>query len=146
MDDLDNYALEQAKVEVDQTRSWPTKILAFYSAINAVLVAAYVAASGAHPLLLSTGIRVTITVVISVLLIWAVALLIRNHLSYLRYRNMQIRFQRANEDELKKRFPVPDDWFKENQVCITTRWQGWSFYAYLALLVTAAALLGVWAK
>jgi hypothetical protein len=32
MDDLEKYILEQAKIEVDYTRSWPNKLLAFYVA------------------------------------------------------------------------------------------------------------------
>lgn len=40
MEDLDKYVLEQAKIEVEHTRSWPKKILAFYVAINAGVVSA----------------------------------------------------------------------------------------------------------
>ena len=32
------HILEQAKIEVEHTRSWPTKILAFYVATNAGIV------------------------------------------------------------------------------------------------------------
>src|SRR5436189_6457568 len=38
LNDVEKHVLEQAKIEVDHTRSWPPKILAFYVAINLSLV------------------------------------------------------------------------------------------------------------
>ncbi len=146
MDDLDKYVLEQAKIEVEHTRSWPTKILAFYVAIIAGIVTAVfsITSRAQSPLYVPWCIKVLLTVAIAVLLLWAFVLLQKNHRSYLRYRNMQIRFQKSNQEELQKRFTPPPEWFLENEVSLETRGLGWAFYFYLIVLVTALGLTGIW--
>lgn len=99
MDDLDKYVLEQAKTEVEHTRSWPTKILAFYVAINVGIVTALFAITdrSINRLHVPCWVKILITIVILGLLAWAFVLLKKNHTSYLRYRNIQVRFQQANQ-------------------------------------------------
>ena len=82
MEDLEKYVLEQAKTEVEHTRSWPTKILAFYVAINAGVVTALFAITGrsTNPLSVPCWVKTIITVAILVLLAWAYYLLQKNHL------------------------------------------------------------------
>jgi hypothetical protein len=41
--DAQKYIIEQAKIEVEHTRSWPTKVMAFYVAINFGLVGSLIA-------------------------------------------------------------------------------------------------------
>jgi len=146
VDDLDKYILEQVKIEVEHTRSWPTKILAFYVAINAGIVTALFTITGrsANTLHVPCFAKVLITVAILGLLVWAAVLLQKNHKTYLRHRNIQVQFQKANSEEIKKRFTVPDDWFLDNELSLSTRGWGWSFYFYIMLLVTVFGLAGVW--
>lgn len=146
MEELEKYVLEQAKIEVEHTRSWPTKILAFYVTINAGVVSALFAITGrsVNAFYVPCFAKTLITAAILGLLAWAFALLQKNHKSYLRHRNIQIQFQQVNKKKIQNRFTVPAEWFSGNEVNIATRWQGWSFYFYLMVLVTALGLTGVW--
>lgn len=146
MDDLERYILEQAKIEVEYTRSWPNKLLAFYVAINFGLAGSLLAlASQEDPVKISDCGALLITLGIASLLVWTVSLLVRNHLSYLQYRNIQIQFQKVNlEKTHKKKFLLPDNWFKLNKINIFVRGQGWMFYFFTTVLVAAIAVSAVW--
>lgn len=147
MDDLDKYVLEQAKIEVEHTRSWPTKVLAFYVAINAAVVTGLFSLASRVPsaITLSSTEKVRLTVVLVVLAVWSCYLLVKNHYSYLAHRNIQIKYQKANREDLEKRgYPLPRDWFIENELSLRTRLQGWGFYAFLVACVAALGILGVW--
>ena len=146
VDDLDKFVLEQAKIEVEHTRSWPTKILAFYVAINAGVVTTLFAITGrsVNPLSVPWWAKAVITAAILFLLVWALYLLQKNHKTYLQYRKLQVQFQQANKLETEKRFSVPPEWFRDIEVSLGTRWQGWSFYFYLVVLVGAFGIAGVW--
>ena len=145
-DNLEKYVLEQAKTEVEQARSWPTKILAFYVAINAGVVTALFAITGraTNPLSVPCWVKAIITVAILVLMAWAFYLLQKNHKTYLGHRKLQVQYQQANKLEIEKRFTVPLEWFNDIEVRLITRWQGWSFYFYLVVLVAAFGITGVW--
>jgi len=145
VDDIDKYVLEQAKIEIEQTRSWPTKILAFYVAINAGTVTALFSLAGRSSALHApVFIRVLLTIAVVVLSIWALALLVKNHRSYLRYREIQVQFQIANADTIKSKFSVPPEWLLPVTQRVTTRGLGWTFYAYLVFLVAALGITGIW--
>ena len=146
MDDLEKYILEQAKTEVEHTRSWPTKILAFYVAINAGIVTTLFTITGrsVNPLSVPCWAKAVITVAILCLLAWAYYLLQKNHKTYLLHRKIQVQFQQANKLEIEKLFTVPHEWFHDIEVSLGTRWQGWSFYLYLVVLVAALGIAGVW--
>ncbi len=145
MNDLDKYVLEQAKIEVEHTRSWPTKILAFYVAINAGLVTTLFAlAARSSPLIAPCWVKTIITVAILCLLAWVFYLLLKNHRTYLAHRKLQVQFQKANKAEIEKQFTPPSEWFADIDVRLGTRWQGWSFYLYLVVLVSVFSIAGVW--
>jgi hypothetical protein len=146
VDELDKYVLEQAKIEVEHTRSWPTKILAFYVAINVGIVTTLFALTGraTNPLLIPCWVKTVITVAILVLMVWAFYLLQKNHKTYLAHRKLQMQFQQANKPKLEKRFAAPQEWFKDIEVSLGVRWQDWSFYLYLVVLVAAFGIAGVW--
>jgi|GEM_PF-3343504 len=146
MSDLEKYVLEQAKIEVEHTRSWPTKILAFYVAINAGLVTTLFALAGraSNPLTTPCWVKTIITVSVLCLLAWAFYLLQKNHRTYLAHRKLQVQFQQANKAEIEKQFAPPPEWFADVDVRLGTRWQGWSFYFYLVLLVSTFSIVGVW--
>lgn len=146
MSDIEKYVLEQAKIEVEHTRSWPTKILAFYVAINAGLVTTLFALAGrtSNPLTAPCWVKTIITVTVLGQLSWAFYLLQKNHRTYLAHRKLQVQFQQANKAEIEKQFAPPPEWFADIDVRLGARWQGWSFYFYLVVLVSAFSIVGVW--
>lgn len=145
VDDLDKYVLEQAKIEVEHTRSWPTKILAFYLATNVAIVTGLFTLAGrtARSVVATSGARTVLAGAVCALAVWALILLGRNHCSYLRYRNLQIRFQKANAFQLNQRYSTSSDWLQENAVDLHTRWVGWGFYALLVVVITVLSLAGI---
>jgi hypothetical protein len=146
MEELDKYVLEQAKIEVEHTRSGPTKVLAFHIAINAGAVSTLFSwssrSSSSAPV--PEAIKCAITLALFALLVWVVALIGKNHISYLRYRNLQVQFQKRNSETLEGAFSLPPGWLAENVVSLLTRLSGWDFYAYVAGLVAALGIAGVW--
>jgi hypothetical protein len=146
MDDLDKDVLEQAKTEVEHTRSWPTKILAFYIALNAGVVTTLLTLSGrtTNPVYVPTFAKLLLSVAVLGLLIWAWLLLVKNHRSYLQHRNLQIKVQMDNAATLKEKYPIPTQWLSLQEVNLSTRWLGWSFYLYLLIVVAILGLTGIW--
>jgi high-affinity Fe2+/Pb2+ permease len=148
MDDLEKHVLEQAKIEVEHTRSWPTKILAFYVAINAAVVTGLFTLAGRSSNARQVPEQVKLGLVIAVLglAVWACALLVKNHKNYLRNRNLQVHFQKANAAKLTETFPIPADWLVPNEIRLQTRWEGWTFYASLIVFVAALGVAGICAS
>lgn len=146
MDELEKYILEHAKIEVEYTRSWPNKLLAFYVAINFGLAGSLLAlANQKDANKISDCGALLITLGIAGFFIWTISLLVRNHLSYLRYRNIQIQFQKDNlEKTYKEKFSLPDNWFKLNVINIFERCQGWMFYFFTTVFVAAITVFAVW--
>ena len=71
-------------------------------------------------------------------------MLVKNHRSYLRHRNVQIQFQRKYQESIKKEFEVPDDWFVLNEIRLAVRPRGWAFYLFIIVLVFGLAVWGIW--
>jgi hypothetical protein len=145
-DEVMKYVLEQAKIEVEHTRSWPTKVMAFYVAINFGIVGSLFAAAGRSPSIQAhVCLKYVISAVLVVIACWVLALLKKNHFSYLRYRNIQVQFQRENLEVFREELSLPRDWFIENEISLSTRASGWGFYACIVVIVVSLALLGIWA-
>ena len=147
IEDLDKYILEQAKIEVEYTRSWPNKLLAFYVAINfGVAGSLLTLATREKPVHVPPCGNILITLVALAFFVWTVTLLIRNHLSYLRHRNLQIKFQIDHSEEINKRkYEPPEDWFQLNEISIfKCRRLGWVFYFFTTVLVTALTIMAIW--
>lgn len=144
--DLEKYLLEQAKIEVEHTRSWPTKVMAFYVTINFGLLASILAAvrSSSGQIRVPYCVKLIITLAIAGLFAWAASLLIKNHRSYLRHRNIQIQFQRKHFEEHKDSYALPPDWFIPNEISLSVRALGWGFYFYIMVVVTALTVAGIW--
>lgn len=143
-DDL-KYILEQAKIEIEQTRSWPTKIMAFYVAINFGLIGSLIALKKDDILpAVPCWVKNVTTVLVLWLSCWVVLLLWKNHKNYLTYRNVQIRFQNKNIIGLKGEYELPDDWFKLNKIRPWRRSLGWGFYFYIVLMITMLTIAGIW--
>jgi hypothetical protein len=147
MDDLEKYILEQANIEVEYTRSWPNKLLAFYVAINFGLAGSFLAFASRDkgPATVPVCAKTLITIGIAILFFWTMWLLIKNHLSYLDYRNVQIKFQKKHlEKAHKDEFLLPKNWFELNVRNIFVRGQGWGYYGFITVLVTAITMAVVW--
>ena len=142
-EDLEKYLLEQAKIEVEHTRSWPAKIMAFYITINLGMLVSFVTATH-NKVSVSECARLIVTVLITALFFWASKLLMRNHLSYLKHRNIQIRYQKRNFANHEDESLLPQDWFIPNEVSVFTRWHGWGFYFFIMVLVTGLAVSNIW--
>jgi hypothetical protein len=143
--DLQKYIQEQAKVEVEHTRSWPTKVMAFYIAIHFGLVGSLIALQkDGSPFTLPCWIKVFFTLLIFILSGWVVYVLIRNHINYLTYRNLQVKFQKRHLESFKENYGIPTDWFKANEVRLSKRFLGWGFYLYIVFMVTLLVVLGIW--
>lgn len=135
---LENYILEQAKIEVEHTRSWPTKVMAFYVAINFGLIGSLLTIKRELPEhTVDSRIMVFFFICYVVLAGWVVFLLIKNHQNYLRYRNIQVAFQKIYlEKNYKELYGLPDIWFEKNKISITHRFWGWGFYLYIVFMIT----------
>lgn len=141
-DYVQNYILEQAKIEVENTRTWPTKVMGFYVAINFGLVASLIALQkDVSSFTLPCWSKVLLALLIFSLSIWVGVILGRNHLNYLKYRNLQINFQILHLKSLKEKYGLPEEWFKVNEVSLFWRFLGWGFYLYIVIMIT----LLVWA-
>jgi len=143
--EIEKHVLDQAKIEIEHTRSWPTKILAFYVAIIAgVLTTVISLSSRTPPVVLSGGAKLLLAFAILCMAVWVLFLLGKNHRSYLRHRNLQVQFQVAHAAELKEHFETPPEWLVPYKVSLTTRWSGWGFFAFLVCLVAALGVTSVW--
>jgi len=143
--DIYKYVLSQAALEVEYNRSWPTKIMAFYIAINFGLMTALIAlgndfSSFPQPCVAKT----VITIAFLILASWVLSVLWNNHRNYLLYRNLQIFNQKKFLEKRKEEFGLPDDWFKSIEVRASSRFFGWGVYAYIVLMTTALVLAGMW--
>ena len=144
VNEKERYIVEQARIEVEHTRSWPTKIMAFYVAINFGLVGSLIALQKiCSSFYLPIWLKVIITFLILLLAGWVVFLLAWNHKNYLTYRNLQVKFQEKNLKECTD-YKLPAEWFERNEVCILTRLHGWGFYFYIVLMVTFLVVTGIW--
>jgi hypothetical protein len=143
-EELLKYILDQAKTEVEHTRSWPTKIMAFYVTINFGIVWALLSLTGrTHPFEVPCSAKLFITFFVVWLFVWAAFVLGENHLSYLRHRNIQIRFQIEQLEKHKDKYAMPQDWFSLNEISLFVR-KGWWFYLYLIFLVLVLTIAGIW--
>lgn len=143
--DIQKYVLDQAKIEIEHARSWPTKAMAFYVAINFGLVGASIAlknkgSSFAFPCVTKT----MITILFLILAYWVMRVLWNTHKNYLTYRNLQIRLQQIFLANRKEEFGLPDDWFRPNEVRASTRLLGWGLYVYIVAMITGLAIAGLW--
>jgi len=143
--DIQKYVLDQAKIEVEHTRSWPTKVMAFYVAINFGLVGALIALENKYSsFALPCGTKTIITIAFLILAYWVMRVLWNNHKNYLMYRNLQIFHQQKILANRKEELGLPDDWFRPNQVRASTRFLGWGLYAYIVVMITALVIAGIW--
>ena len=143
--DIQKYILDQAKIEIEHTRSWPTKVMAFYVAINFGLVSALIVLENKNSsFALPCGTKTIVTITVLILASWVIWVLWNNHTNYLRSRNLQIFQQQKILANRKEEFGLPDDWFRFNEVRASTRFLGWGLYVYIVVMITAFVIAGIW--
>ena len=142
--DIQKYVLAQASAEVEHYRSWSTKILAFYIAINFGIATALIALRSDICSVESCNAKPVIAVAALILAVWTLGVLWRNHRNYLKYRNLQVFNQKKLLEKRREEFGIPDDWFKPLKICASTRFWGWSFYAFIVVMTTALLIVGMW--
>lgn len=146
--DIEQYVLEQAKVEIEHTRSWPNKILAFYVALNIGLVTILFALTSQRVsvYVCTCWFKSILTNAAFITFVWILFLLMKNHKSYLAYRQIQVQFQKARKTDMRGFSSLPPEWFADIDVKLSTRWQGWGFYAVIVCFVFFLSLVGIWAR
>jgi hypothetical protein len=143
--DIQKFVLSQAAAEVEYNRSWPTKIMAFYIAINFGIATALITLRNDFCSLGSSCIaKAIITILLLILAAWTLRVLWRNHKNYLNYRNLQIFNQKKILEKKKDDFGVLDDWFVPLKERALTRFFGWGFYAYIVVMTSALVIVGMW--
>ena len=144
LDDKAKYILEQANIEVEHTRSWPTKVMVFYVAINAGVVTAILTIAGRVDLF-SLEWKYTIWLAICIIYLWfsIIKIFMNNHKNYLKYRNIQVQIQKKFIKpycEIQN-IKVPQEWFIPVEEELHVRSPGWMFYASMSTIVMAATIL-----
>jgi hypothetical protein len=142
--DIQKLVLAQATTEVEHNRSWPTRIMAFYIAINFGIATALIALRSDICSLESCVAKPVITIAVIILAAWTLKILWSNHRNYLKYRNLQIFNQKKFLETRKDEFGIPDDWFMPLENRASNRFFGWGFYAYIVVMTTALLIVGMW--
>lgn len=126
--DKEKFIYDKVLDELNRSRDWPIKVMTFSTAI-------YLALIGLTQIdnisLSPSGIKVIIMFLFMfwILTIWIIR---RQHLNYLKYRNIQIRLQKKMGIYKMQNDSVdifPEEWQKEKPVKVTTGFQGMFFYA-----------------
>lgn len=143
----ENYILEQAKIEIEHTRSWPTKVMAFFVAIHFGIVGAVIGLRKSNGIFSNFPCPVKTVLILFIVIFsgWVIHALVKNHLNYLRYRNIQIKLQSKKLEKSRKEFNLPDDWFRENSINLFTRFLGWGFYGFLVVSLSTLVIAVIWA-
>lgn len=137
--DKEKFIYDKVLDELNRSRDWPIKVMTFSTAI-------YLALIGLTQIdnisLSPTGIKVIIMFLFMfwILTIWIIR---RQHLNYLKYRNIQIRLQKKMGIYKMQNDSVdifPEEWQKEKAVKVTTGFQGMFFYA---LYITTVFVISV---
>jgi hypothetical protein len=142
--DIQKLVLAQASTEVEHNRSWLTKIMAFYIAINFGIATALIALRSDICSLESCVAKPVITIAVLILAVWTLGILWRNHRNYLKYRNLQVFNQKKLLEKRRDEFGIPDDWLAPLENRASNRFFGWGFYAYIVVMTTALLIAGMW--
>jgi len=131
--------------ELNRGRDWPIKIMAFASA-------AYLALFGLIKFdKNATGFSCTVKILFTVLLIGflglTIKIIITQHLNYLKYRDIQIKIQKAMriyEWHIDGENIFPSTWKNSIKISVFSGFFGWFFYASYLTLVTIITLCLIW--
>ena len=129
--------------ELNRSRDWPIKIMAFASAAYLALFSIL----KFDPTHIALSFRIKILVISLLACFWALTIIVivKQHKNYLKYRNVQIRLQKAMkvyEWKIDCENVLPASWKKPIKEKIWTRCYGWLFYAsYITIIATITIVL-----
>lgn len=132
--------------ELNRCRDWPVKVLAFASALYAGLIGFVTLKSENQNVLVS--LKIGLSVVVIWFSFYIITILKKQHLEYLKYRNIQIRLQKKLDIHAwtvnnEKIFTAYE---KELPVKTTTNALGWKFYRLYVITITSFAIVSLWLK
>jgi 4-amino-4-deoxy-L-arabinose transferase-like glycosyltransferase len=145
MTDEEKYVLDQAAKEVEHCRSWPTRVVAFFIAINFGVVAGLSALLNTNlraQMPISMGGKYVLVLALLLLAVWVVGILIRNHRIYRKYRELQISVQ-SSVFPPAARDGLPPEWFTEAESSPFDSFWGYGLYVCMVLFVTLLTIAAV---
>jgi hypothetical protein len=141
-DEYVRFIYDKVYDEINRCRDWPIKILGFTSGLFVAILGFLKLFPGKVGL--TCNEKWSICIIMSFFSIFCVYILGKQHLAYLRYRNIQIRLQ--NHIGIQnwlgpgdKRI-IPREWDDELNSSLRTNSQGWLFYACYILLLSAFSI------
>jgi len=129
--------------ELNRSRDWPIKVLTFVSALYVTLLG--FTKIDKNSVELSFCMKWLIVVLMLIISIYTILIIIRQHKNYLKYRNIQIRLQKAMgiyEWKLDNETIFPLDMQNSVEEKTWSHFWGWLFYAlYLIILTIMSCVL-----
>jgi micrococcal nuclease len=161
--DKQRYIENQINFEIEYIRSWPTKAMAFFIAINFGIISAVIALQKVNPPFhLSYRTKAILVIMVVIIMIWMLYILWNSNRNYIRCRILQIDLQEKLFNEADRtEFRLPKIWFEKKKgwkLCaIFRRWfhmdvekgcswckhPGWLFYVFVVIIVTSLVIAGI---
>ena len=139
------YILDQVNIEIDHIRSWPTKVMAFYVAINFGIISVIIALQKfSTPVQIPFYIKTAIAIVIVIFTLRILRTLWNLNTNYIIQRNLQIDLQKKifNKDK-QEEYNLPSFWFKKKEGCSCIKYPGWLIYVYFLILILFLMIIGI---
>jgi len=138
----EKFMYEKVYDELNRSRDWPFKIMAFASAIYLALIGLMQIDEVKFEF--TCLIKAIIVFIITVFSFWTICIIVRQHLNYIDYRNIQKKLQikmKIFEWKIDESKIFPDHWKKEFEQSIFTGFQGWGFYAFYIIALYAISVI-----
>lgn len=140
--DLEKFMYEKVYDELNRSRDWPIKIMAFASALFITLIGVLKIDNTSVQLNCET--KLIISIILLVFALFTCGIIIRQHLNYVDYRNIQKGIQKEWKiDEING---IPLKWIAYEAKKISF-WRGlkngvwgWSFYAIYILAIACITI------
>jgi len=143
--DINKYIVEQANIEIEYVRSWPTKVMAFYVAINFGVIGAIIALQNIkNPVQLSCCMKLVITIMLSILTFHMLYILKRSNGNYIDHRDLQIDLQKKLFEEKRDEYNLPKEWFEKKEGFHYIKYPGWLLYGYIVIMIAFLVIPGIW--
>ena len=140
--DLEKFMYEKIYDELNRSRDWPIKVMAFASALFITLIGIIkIDKQAVH---LDCETKWIISIILLVFAFFTCGVIIRQHLNYVDYRNIQKGIQK--EWKINEINGIPKKWidFDEKEITILKGLKigvwGWSFYAFYILAIAGITI------
>ncbi len=143
--DKQRYIQYQINFEIEHIRSWPTKVMAFYVAINFGIISAVIALQKFNPpVQLPCSTKVILTIIVVILASGMLYILCKSYGDYIINRNLQIDLQKKLFNKVeRKEYNLPDFWFEKKKGCSCLKYPGWLFYVFVLIVVAGLVVTGI---